>query len=163
VKNKLFRFNGTECRCWYCSEVDRHLCLTMADPTSIYTNYPPPTTTEQEEYLVQSVKDWSIHHGLVVRPSPSFVSKEADPHTVLATNAPVSLFPSPFPQSCFAIARDIQTAYNELYAAIANDEEWLEGIVKEYEHFLTCTYTPHMLPIHSLRNIFPPLNLSFKV
>jgi hypothetical protein len=121
----------------------------MADSTAVYANYPPSIAPEQEEYLVQSVKDWSIQHGLAVRPSPSFVSKEADPHTVLATNAPVTLFPSPFPKSCFDHASEIQTIYNELYAAIANDEEWLEGIVKEYEHFITCTYTPHLLPMHS--------------
>ena len=113
----------------------------MAGSKTAYANYPPPTTPEQEECLVQSVKDWSVQHGLTVRPSPTFVSKEADPHTILATNAPVALFPSPFPRSCFDHANDIQKVYNELYAAIANDEEWLGGIVKEYEHFLTCTYT----------------------
>lgn len=118
----------------------------MADPKTIYETYPPPLSAEQEEYLVHSVKDWSIQHGLTVRPSPSFVSQEADPHAVLATNAPVTLFPSPFPRSCFEQAKRIQSAYNELYAAIANDEEWLEGIVKEYDHLLTCTYLP-LLPL----------------
>lgn len=126
----------------------------MADSSKIYENYPPAITPEQEAFLVQSVKDWSIQHGLTVRPPPSFVSQETDPHTALATNAPVTLFPSPFPKSCFDEAQAIQSAYNELYAAIANDEEWLEGIVKEYEHFLTCTYVPHLPPIHkSDRNI----------
>jgi hypothetical protein len=112
----------------------------MADSETVYDNYPPSTTPEQEEYLVQSVKDWSIQHGLTVRPSTSFISKEADPHAILATNAPVTLFPSPFPRSCFDHATKIQTIYNELYAAIADDEEWLAGIVKEYEYSLTCTY-----------------------
>ena len=126
----------------------------MAQTNTIYENYPPAITPEQEEYLVQSVKDWSIQHGLTVRPSPSFVSQETDPHTVLATSAPVTLFPSPFPKSCFEEAKSIQSAYNELYAAIANDEEWLEGIVKEYEHFLTCTYLPCLPPLReSNRNI----------
>ena len=105
----------------------------MANSDTVYANYPPAISPKEEEYLVQSVKDWSIQHGLTVRPSPSFVSKEADPHTVLATNAPVTLFPSPFPKSCFDHAGSIQCAYNELYAAIANDEEWLDGMVKEYE------------------------------
>ena len=110
----------------------------MADPKTIYETYPPPISSEQEEYLVQSVKDWSIQHALTVRPPPSFVSHEVDPHAVLATNAPVTLFPSPFPRSCFDQAKRIQSAYNELYAAVANDEEWLEGIVKEYD------YSPYM-------------------
>ena len=113
----------------------------MADSKTVYDDYPPSTTPAQEEYLVQSVKDWSIQHGLTVRPSPSFVSEGADPHAVLATNAPVTLFPSPFPKSCFDHAQEIQAVYNELYAAIADDEEWLEGIVKEYDHLVICTYT----------------------
>ena len=108
----------------------------MASAESVYANYPPTITPEQKEYLVQSVKDWSIQHGLTVRPSPSFVSNEVDSHNILATNAPVTLFPSPFPNSCFDHAQAIQKVYNELYAAIANDEEWLEGIAKEYGHSL---------------------------
>jgi hypothetical protein len=117
-------------------------CVAMRDWTPLYGNYPPSLTPAQEEYLVQSVKDWSAQHGLTVRPPPSFVSKEADPHTVLATNAPVTLFPSPFPKSCFDRASQIQAIYNELYAAIANDEEWLDGIVREYEEF------PHLAACH---------------
>jgi hypothetical protein len=108
----------------------------MAAPETVYAAYPPSLTPEQEDYVVQCVKDWSIQHGLAVRPSPSFVVKGVDPRAVLATNAPVTLFPSPFPKSCFDRARHLQAVYNELYAAIANDEEWLEGIVKEYDHFL---------------------------
>jgi hypothetical protein len=121
----------------------------MANSDTVYANYPPAISPKEEEYLVQSVKDWSIQHGLTVRPSPSFVSKEADPHTVLATNAPVTLFPSPFPKSCFDHAGSIQCAYNELYAAIANDEEWLDGMVKEYEPCLMCKYATYLLSMHS--------------
>ncbi len=112
----------------------------MAGSESVYADYPPAITPEQEEYLVQSVKDWSIQHGLAVRPSPSFVSEEVNSRKVLATNAPVTLFPSPFPKSCFDNAQAIQKVYNELYAAVANDEQWLEGIAKEYDLPLSCTY-----------------------
>lgn len=102
----------------------------MAD--KIYSEYPPPLSPEQEEYLVQTVKNWTIEHGLSVRPSTAIVSEEANPKNVLATNAPVTLFPSPFPKSCFEQARSLQQVYNELYAAIASDEQWLEAIMKEY-------------------------------
>ncbi|KAH0563249.1 hypothetical protein GP486_002182 [Trichoglossum hirsutum] len=95
---------------------------------SMYPDYPPALTPEQQEHLVTSLKDWSIAHGLAVRPSPAF----ATDHTgVLATTAPVTLFPSPFPRRCFEEALAIQTAYNELYSAIARDEPWLKGIVEE--------------------------------
>ncbi|KAF2490502.1 glutathione synthetase large chain [Lophium mytilinum] len=100
-------------------------------PSTFYEDYPPELTKEEEEYLLSNLKDWCIAHGIAVRPPPSFVSKEQDPSGVLATTAPVTLFPSLFPRSCFEEAHAIQTTYNELYAAIARDEEWLYGIVKE--------------------------------
>ena len=99
---------------------------------SIYPDYPPDLTSEQSAYLLSNVKDWSILNGLAVRPSLSFVSKEVDPSRSLAVTAPVTLFPSLFPRRCFEEARAIQTAYNELYALIARDEEWLREIVEEY-------------------------------
>jgi glutathione synthase len=98
---------------------------------SLYPAYPPSLNAEEEEYLLTNLKDWCIAHGIAVRPQTSFVSKEQDPTSVLAAPAPVTLFPSLFPRSCFEEAHDIQTTYNELYAAIARDEEWLGGIVKE--------------------------------
>lgn len=78
-----------------------------------------------------TIKDWAIQNGLAVRPAPSFVPKETDPKGVLATNAPVTLFPSPFPKSCFEEAKALQIVYNRLYAAITSDEEWLGKIMEE--------------------------------
>lgn len=98
---------------------------------SIYPDYPPETTPAQLEYLLSNLKDWSIAHGLAVRPSPTFVAESLDPAGVLANSAPVTLFPSPFPKACFEDAAGMQTYYNELYAAIAQDEEWLRVIVEE--------------------------------
>ncbi|KAF6223627.1 hypothetical protein HO133_000470 [Letharia lupina] len=97
----------------------------------IYPDYPPNLTSEQSDYIVSNIKDWSILSGLAVRPSSSFVSEKIDPSRSLAVTAPVTLFPSLFPRECFEEARAIQTAYNELYACIANDEEWLGEVVKE--------------------------------
>lgn len=98
---------------------------------SIFASYPPELSPEQWTYLVQTVKDWSICHGLAVRPNPAFVDDKINPNHVLATNAPITLFPSPFPKASFEQARSVQQVYNELYAGIANDEEWLEGVMKE--------------------------------
>lgn len=98
---------------------------------SLYTNYPPELSVEQRDHLVSAIRDWAIHHGLSVRPAASFISKESDPVGVLATNAPVTLFPSLFPRSCFQTATSVQAIYNELYAAITRDETWLEEIIKE--------------------------------
>ncbi len=101
----------------------------MAD--SIYEDYPPTLNPAQKEFLVRTVKDWATQNGLMVRPAPSLVSNEADTHGVLATNAPVTLFPSPFPRTCFEEAKALQTVYNKLYAAISCSEEWIGKIMEE--------------------------------
>jgi glutathione synthase len=98
----------------------------MADNT-----YPPRLTSDETDHLVSLVKDWSIVHGLAVRPPPALVRSEVDPHNILATTVPVTLFPSPFPRVCFEQAQSIQEAYNELYASISQDEDFLKGIVEE--------------------------------
>jgi len=107
---------------------------------TIYPDYPPALTPAQEEYLVTFVKDWSIAHGLAVRPSPSALGDTPEGGTTLlangalnlATTAPVTLFPSLFPMRCFHEALLLQKAYNEVYSAIARDEKWLEEMVDEY-------------------------------
>jgi len=97
----------------------------------IYPHYPPDLSESQESFLFDSIKDWSIAHGLAVRPSPAWVKESQDPTGSLAATAPVTLFPSLFPRNCFEQGLSIQTAYNELYAAIASDEAWLQQIVEE--------------------------------
>jgi hypothetical protein len=48
------------------------------------------------------------------------------------------LFPSLFPRARFEDAKQVQIIYNELYSAVARDEEWLSGIVEEYASSLLC-------------------------
>jgi hypothetical protein len=94
-------------------------------------SYPPVLTIAESERILSTIKDWSIAHGLTVRPPLALVSPEADHHGVLATTAPVTLFPSPFPRQCFDQAKSIQKAYNQLYASVAQDESFLRDIVQE--------------------------------
>lgn len=100
----------------------------MASP---YPTYPPQLTAEQDRYLRTNLQDWAIAHGLAVRPAAAFIEPERDPGGALAATAPVTLFPSLFPRSCFEQAQAVATAYNALYAAIASDAGWLKGIVEE--------------------------------
>jgi glutathione synthase len=93
--------------------------------------YPPDLTSGEAERLTEAVKDWSAAHGLTVRPPPTFVAAEADPETILTTPVPVTLFPSPFPKVCFDQGILAQKSYNQLYAAISQDAEFLTQIVKE--------------------------------
>jgi len=104
----------------------------MAPSRATVENYPPEIASAESEQLLFTIKDWSIAHGLTVRPPPALVASDADPHGILATTAPVTLFPSPFPRVCFEQAKSIQKAYNQLYAAISQDEGFLQAIVKEY-------------------------------
>ena len=97
----------------------------------MYPEHPPDLDKEQKDYLLSNLKDWSIAHGLAVRPGPTYVSNETDPSGALATTAPVTLFPSLFPRVCFDQAQSVVKAYNELYSAIASDETWLKDIVEE--------------------------------
>lgn len=94
-------------------------------------SYPPVLDNKESERLIQIVKDWTIGNGLAVRPPVSVAPAEIDPHGVLATSVPVTLFPSPFPQVCFEQARAVQTAYNELYARISQDEDFISQVVQE--------------------------------
>ncbi|KAL8349578.1 hypothetical protein RB598_005104 [Gaeumannomyces tritici] len=92
---------------------------------------PPALDDAETERLVQTVKDWTIAHGLAVRPPPVLVAAEADPAGVLATSVAVTLFPSPFPKNCFEQAQAAQKPYNELYAKISQDEDFLRQMVEE--------------------------------
>ncbi|KAL8694136.1 MAG: hypothetical protein Q9224_003627, partial [Gallowayella concinna] len=110
------------------------------------SSYPPETAPEQESYLLSSINDWSILNGLAVRPSTDLIAVDADRSRSLAITAPVTLFPSLFPRACFSEARAIQQAYNELYAAIARDREWLKEIVErliEVDDFIAKLWNVH--------------------
>lgn len=85
----------------------------------------------EEDHVVKSISDWSLTHGLAVRPSPAVVETIHDIQRSLAITAPVTLFPSSFPRKCFEEALGIQRAYNELYARIASDEKWLSEVMKQ--------------------------------
>lgn len=100
----------------------------MAAP--VFPPYPPSLEPKQLSYLLGAFTDWSLSHGLAVRPLPSFVAE--NPNGALATHAPTTLFPSPFPRSCWREAREVQKGFNELYARISADDEWLGGIAEEY-------------------------------
>lgn len=94
-------------------------------------SYPPAVDDAERARLVDIIKDWTAANGLTVRPPPALVSAGADPEGVLATSVPVTLFPSPFPRVCFEQAKAVQTAYNELYAKVSRDEEFLGQVVEE--------------------------------
>lgn len=100
-------------------------------PASLYPDHPPLLNDSQLQYLLANIKDWSILNGLAVRPARDLLAPHAHDSRSLAITAPVTLYPSLYPRSCFEEARALQRTYNELYAAIANDVRWLEEVVTE--------------------------------
>lgn len=98
-------------------------------PTSI--SWPPKLSKEQLAHLLSEIKDWSIARGLAVRPQTSFVAEDVDPTLALATTAPVTLFPSLLPRRQYEQARGIQKVYNELYAHIASEPEWIREAIEQ--------------------------------
>ncbi|KAL7626631.1 Glutathione synthetase [Parahypoxylon ruwenzoriense] len=109
--------------------------------------YPPETRPNEGERLTEVIKDWSLAHGLTVRPPPAVIAAEADSAGILATPVPVTLFPSPFPQVCFEQGLAVQKAYNQLYASISQDEAFLAKVVKEIgdsDDFITELWNVHL-------------------
>ncbi|POS83465.1 hypothetical protein EPUL_004096, partial [Erysiphe pulchra] len=83
----------------------------------------------EEQHLISVITDWSISHGLVMK---SFGDQSnTDPRNEIVATVPLTLFPSPFPRTCFEQARDIQRDFNHLYASISQDEDFLRSIVEE--------------------------------
>lgn len=113
----------------------------------LYPPYPPDLTPAQSAHLTTQIKDWSIAHGLAVRPATSSSliagsraatgdndggddAAAACAALALATTAPVTLFPSLFPRACYNEAVALQAAFGELYAGIGADEGWLGGVIE---------------------------------
>ncbi|GAP89364.1 putative glutathione synthetase [Rosellinia necatrix] len=109
--------------------------------------YPPEIAASEGARLTDVTKDWALANGLTVRPPPAVIAAEADPHSVLATTIPVTLFPSPFPRVCFEQGIALQRTYNELYVSISQDEEFLARMVKEVgdsDDFITELWKVHL-------------------
>lgn len=103
----------------------------MANQSLTPESYPPAVDEDERARLVEVIKDWTVANGLTVRPPPTLISADSDPQGVLATSVPVTLFPSPFPRVCFDQARAVQKAYNDLYAKVSQDVDFLSSMVKE--------------------------------
>ena len=76
--------------------------------------------------LVDELKDYQITQGSLLK----VVYHETE-HSVPSVPVGVAVFPSPFPRRCFDEACSIQLAYNRLYVAIAEDDEWLESVLRD--------------------------------
>lgn len=87
----------------------------------------PPLTPGQTTLLVDKSQSWGLAHGLVMYP-PGFVLS-------LATVAPLTLFPTPFPKQAFEQALAVQQTFNRLYTLVASSKGWIESISKDLSAF----------------------------
>jgi glutathione synthase len=85
-----------------------------------YQNYPPKATAAETDRLLERTASLAGDVEFLVKsPTPP---PESIP-------APITLYPSLFPRSCFDTAQQLQPSYNLLYANIANDVAFLEGVI----------------------------------
>jgi len=91
------------------------------------------STLSEEQLLIlkDAALDFALSHGLVVRPPPAQGnSYDALTHQGGVINAPVALFPTPFPVNAFNNAVRIQPLYNQLVHDIAQDDAFLKEIME---------------------------------
>jgi len=93
---------------------------------------PPELTLPQLNTLVSEVRSYQLTHGSLINTHPHSTFSPPTTHLSFPTAHPVgaSLFPSAYPRSQFDRAQKLQHIFNELYAAVACDEVWLEGVLR---------------------------------
>lgn len=92
-------------------------------------NFPyaiPQIPDEELERLLETIKDYQITHGSLLK-----LVKSNEEHTVLSRPIGASVFPTQFPRSLFNQGVAVQPVFNELYMKVAEDEEWLEETLRD--------------------------------
>lgn len=92
--------------------------------------YPPALTEVQYSHLVTEIQNRALLNGLAVKRLAGTTSPHSG-NTEMVTTAPITFFPSLFSRQNFDEAKAIQCAYNELYATISQDENWIAAVVAE--------------------------------
>lgn len=87
----------------------------------------PQLSEGQEDDLVHALHHYALSNGLVMYPVGF------KPHSPVA--APVTLYPTPFPQQAFEKAQMVQEKFNELYAKVSSDVEWLSAVLDSFAQF----------------------------
>ncbi|KAF5866912.1 hypothetical protein ETB97_008717 [Aspergillus alliaceus] len=90
--------------------------------------YPPQFSEERGLALIADIVDWQINHGSLL--------KQIIPHSSTSSSSQcspvgVSVFPTLFPRAQFDHARELQPIYNELYCAMAEDEQWIFEAIRD--------------------------------
>ena len=101
----------------------RKLTSKLGVSTNSETDETPTFVDERlVPHLANAIFDWQIANGVLL--------KHRDGGSIKAKPVNVSLLPTLFPKQMFEHAQKLQRAYNELYAKVSSDEEWLLGVLK---------------------------------
>jgi glutathione synthase len=87
----------------------------------------PNLSQAEEEQLVHALQHFALANGLVLYPAGF------KPHSPVA--APVTLYPTPLPRTAFERAESVQKRFNELYAKVASDVEWLSLVLDSFAQY----------------------------
>lgn len=88
----------------------------------------PTLSTENERELKEKLCHWSLANGLVMYP-PKWELHSAN-------NAPITMYPTPFPRDLFEDAMKVQTTFNKLYAnTVSHEKIWLVDLIKSLAPF----------------------------
>lgn len=94
--------------------------------------WPPKLEHQQLDLLATAAVDYALSHSIVYRPLPAErkagQSSSAAPHDA-SIHAPISLLPSPFPRHLFEQSQALQPLYNDLYARISIDDNFLTKVI----------------------------------
>lgn len=89
---------------------------------------PLPTLNEdRQSELVNNLSHWALGNGLAMYPTNFELHNTG--------YAPVTLFPTPFPRGQFEKALAVQEDFNELYAQVVKNQEWLGSILEDLSQF----------------------------
>lgn len=92
--------------------------------------WPPAELAEGARNVsaTNDARDYALSHGLVYRALPARPGEAPPLDTTV--HAPVTLLPTPFPRTLFDQAMALQPLYNQLYAALAMDTEFIQSILE---------------------------------
>ena len=91
--------------------------------------YPPDFSDERGLALISDIIDWQINHGSLLKNIDPETNFPDDPSQCFPVG--VTVFPTLFPREQFDRACGLQTIYNELYCAMAEDEQWIFEAIRD--------------------------------
>ncbi|KAF2814728.1 glutathione synthase [Mytilinidion resinicola] len=91
-------------------------------------DYPPLALLSDDRLVAlhSAIRDWQLTHGSLIK-----IGNWDDEDNIRARPIGTSIFPTLFPRSRFEEARQLQKDYNELYAAVAEDDTWLAEVLRD--------------------------------